>query len=297
MAQIKGGFIGPADAAGTIAFNNRLDTRRVETFAAFGGHPGIFEGFAYSGVGGQMQLSFTAGMGLAAERDGSNNELRRGYLVWNDAATVVQFAAASASARNDAVVLAAVDPEDGAFGTGVSVADGYLIAVTGVSGTTAVRTDAQIAAFLGRGGWVRLLDVPIASSDTQINMANIVPTAAAIPWLDSGALTNVFTAASGWTLSAQSFRRRLGVNWFYFSFTRTGGTLTPDAQGNLANTLVATWDTTKYPILLDTDCNSQGIGPVASGLLQTGSVYLCAVGTTANIVNTNVLSFAGSWPS
>jgi hypothetical protein len=232
-------------------------------------------------------------MGLAAERDGSNNEMRRGYLVWSDVTNVVQFGAASASARNDAVVLAAVDVEDAGFGTGVSVAGGYLIAVPGVSGTTAVRTDAQIAAYLGRGGWVRLLDVPIASSDTQINMANIVPTAAAIPWLDSGALTNVFTG-SGWTIGTQVFRRRLGVNWFNLTCTRT---ITNPGNGNLTNALVATWDTTKYPILLDGDCNSAGVGPVASGLIQSGSIYLTAVGHGSNIVNTDTYSLAGSWPS
>jgi hypothetical protein len=297
LAQIKGAFLGPSDAAGTVAFLNRLDSRRVETLAVFGGHAGIWEGFVYSQVGGQMQLSFTAGIGMAAERDGSQVELRRGYVIWNDVATVVQFGAASAANRNDAVVLAAVDPEDGAFGTGALVADGHLVVIPGVSGTTTVRTDAQIATWLGRGGWVRLLDVPILSTDTQINTATIVPTPAAIPWLDSGTLTNVFTVASGWSIQSQNFRRRLGVNWFNITFTRTGANIT-SISGNIANTAVATWDTTKYPILIDCSANAAGNGYDAVGLLQTGTVYVTAVANDImDIVTGDQLSLAGSWPS
>ena len=139
-----------------------------------GGLPGILRGLDWSVVAGQMQLSLTAGAAMVAERDGSNVELARGYLVWNDAASVVQFGVASAGARNDAVVIAAVDVEDGAQGTGNIGVGGHLVVVPGVSGTTTPRTDAQIQAFLGRGGWTRYADVAIPASSTQIAAGNVV---------------------------------------------------------------------------------------------------------------------------
>ena len=40
-----------------------------------------------------------------------------------------------------------------------------------MSGVTAARTDTEINNYIGRGGWTRLYDVPIASGRTQINLA------------------------------------------------------------------------------------------------------------------------------
>lgn len=177
MAVVHGGRIGPDPAQGDGRFRNEVQTDRAAWWVAMGGKGGILRGLVHSGVGGQMQLSFTAGAASVPELDGSGVETQRGYLVWADTATVVQFGAASASARNDAVVAAAIDTEAGAVGTGALVTGGHLVVIPGVSGTSAVRTDAQIRAWLGRGGYLRLMDVPIASSDTQINVANIVVTA------------------------------------------------------------------------------------------------------------------------
>jgi hypothetical protein len=174
MTLIRGGPAGPDGLGG--AYPNTVEADRAALWSALGGRQGVIRGFVASGVAGQMSLSFTAGAALVAERDaaGTPDTTFRGYHVWSDTATVVQFGPASPSARNDAVVAAFVDTEDGPVGTGGLAAGPYLVVVPGVSGTSTPRTDAQITAWLGRGGWIRLLDVPIASTDTQINVATMV---------------------------------------------------------------------------------------------------------------------------
>lgn len=171
--MIRGGPAGPDGVGGSYA--NEVETDRAAWWHALGGAQGVIEGFVHAAVAGQMALDFTPGAALVGERaaDGTAS-LDRGYLVWADSTTRVTFAPASAAARNDAVIACFADTEDGALGTGVTQVGPQIIAVTGVSGTTTPRTDAQINAALGRGGWVRLMDVPIASTDTQINVANIV---------------------------------------------------------------------------------------------------------------------------
>lgn len=173
MTLIRGGPAGPDGLGG--AYSNTVESDRAALWSALGGRQGVLRGFVHSGVSGQMSLSFTAGAALVDERDASGNAgtLFRGYHVWSDTATVVQFGPASPSARNDAVVAAFVDTEDGPVGTGGLDVGPHLVVIPGVSGTSTPRTDTQITAWLGRGGWIRLLDVPIASSDVQINLAGI----------------------------------------------------------------------------------------------------------------------------
>src|SRR5215204_2361360 len=170
MVAVQAGLIGP-QADGTTPQLNPLDVERHMFWANQGGRSGIVKGLVPSVVAGQMQLSFTAGAAVVCERDASQVELDRAYPLYSPSTAVVQFGAASASNRNDAVVAAVVDVEDGAQGTGAIGVGGHLVVVPGVSGTTAVRTDAQIAAYLGRGGFHRLYDVPIAIGATQINLA------------------------------------------------------------------------------------------------------------------------------
>lgn len=175
MTIIRGGPAGPDGAGG--AYDNEVETDRSAWWYALGGRQGVLKGFAHSGVAGTMALDFTAGAATAGERDANGAAtFDRGYLIWADVTTRVTFGTASASARNDAVVAAFVDTEDGPVGTGGLEVGGHLVVVPGVSGTTTPRTDADINAWLGKGGWVRLMDVPIASTDTEINVANIVVT-------------------------------------------------------------------------------------------------------------------------
>jgi hypothetical protein len=172
LTLIRGIWAGPDGAGG--AFKNGVESIRALSWHALGGRQGVIKGLVHSGVAGTMALDFTPGAALVGERaaDGTAT-LDRGYLVWNDVVTRVTFGPASASARNDAVVAAFVDVEDGPAGTGGLEVGPHIVVVPGVSGTTTPRTDADINDWLGRGGWVRLLDVPIASTDTEINVAGV----------------------------------------------------------------------------------------------------------------------------
>jgi hypothetical protein len=177
MPLIRGVPAGPNGSGGSFA--NEVEADRAALWDALGASQGVIRGFVHSGVAGAMALDFTAGSGVLGERaaDGTAS-LPRGYHVWADVTTRVPFDPASASARNDAVVLAFVDTEDGPLGTGVTEAGPQIVVVKGVSGTTTARTDADINGWLGRGGWTRLMDVPIAAGSTEINLATIVKTTA-----------------------------------------------------------------------------------------------------------------------
>lgn len=178
MTLIRGGPAGPNGSGG--AYLNEVETDRTINWYANGGRQGVLAGFTHTGVAGQMALDFTPGAALVGERaaDGTAS-LNRGYLVWFDVTTRVTFGAASASARNDAVVAAFVDVEDGPVGTGGLEVGSHIVVVPGVSGTTTPRTDADINAWLGKGGWVRLMDVPVAAGATEIATAGVTVNAAA----------------------------------------------------------------------------------------------------------------------
>lgn len=297
MTAVRGGPAGPDGLGGS--FQNEAETDRSAWWLALTGKQGVLKGFTLAGVGGLMALDVAAGSAVVSELDGSGNVQQRGYLVWADSTTRVTFGAASASARNDALVAAFVDTEDGAVGTGALAVGAHLVVIPGVSGTSTVRTDAQIRAWLGRGGYIRLADVPIASSDTQINTANIVASAESIPMIDSGSVTNAFTAATGWSITSQTLRRIRGIVYFIVYFTRTGAAITVDSHGDMGNSPIATWDLAKYPILMQSLCSSAGTGPVGAGLCDTtGTLYLAAVGhPSVNIATSDTRSLAGYWPS
>lgn len=180
---IDGGPAGPDEAGGQ--YRNRILTDRKTWWQALGGRQGVLRGLEHSTVAGQMQLSFAAGEAVLEERDSldvANTD--RGYLAWTDAAAIAQFDVASASSRNDAVVIAFVDVSVGAaaLGTGTTTVGGQLVVVPGVSGSTTPRTDAEIADYVGSGGWARVLDVIIDPTDTEINPVNITVNPAAFPY-------------------------------------------------------------------------------------------------------------------
>lgn len=172
---IDGGPAGPDEAAGQ--YRNRILTDRAVWWEAAGSRQGVKRGFVLSTIGGQMALSASAGLGFVEERDTSGNAgaTGRGYAVWTDSAQTVSFDPASAANRNDAVVLAFVDVSVGvaAVGTETTVVGGQLVVVPGTSGVTTPRTDSDISAAVGSGGWVRLADVLIESTDTEIQAGNI----------------------------------------------------------------------------------------------------------------------------
>lgn len=231
MVQLDAGIIGPDGLGG--AYKNTANVREAAWWHAMGAQQGVIKGMVVSGVPGSMALSVAAGAVLVSRRDGSNNVQDMGYLVPVPTATTVTFGPASASARNDALVAAVVDTTDGAVGTGALANGGQLVAVPGVSGTATPRTDAQIAAYLGRGGYVRLADVPIASTDTQINTANLT---LASPYnvVDTGWIT-----LSSATLTGTVRYRKLG-NEVYVQADGTAATVSGTVI-TLASTVLPTW--------------------------------------------------------
>lgn len=172
MVQLDAGWVGPDGVGG--AYKNKAEVLQAQAWYSLGGRQGVLKGMSLAGVAGLMAIDVSTGASLISRLSGSQAVQDMGYTLPVTATTRVTFGAASASARNDALVAAVVDTTDGAVGTGALAVTGHLVVVPGVSGTSTPRTDAQIATYLGRGGFLRLADVPIASTDTQINMAALV---------------------------------------------------------------------------------------------------------------------------
>jgi len=232
--------IGSTDDAETIAFQNKLTIRKASEFLSLGGKSGILEGWSLSTVAGQMQLSVSAGSGMVAARNSSQVEQKWGYVAQTRAATVVQFGAASAGNRKDALVFAACDPQEaGSFpGTGALAAGGHLVAVPGTSGVTTALNDASIATYLGSGGFHRIADVLIPSGSTSISSGNITYTCYNVNTWNN--LTEL-TAASGWSITYARFllyglspMARISL-WL----VRTGGTISASSVGNISDTVIA----------------------------------------------------------
>jgi hypothetical protein len=234
MVAVQAGMIGP-QADGTTPQQNPLDVERHAYWSRFQ-RSGIVKGLVPSVVAGQMQLSFTPGSAVVCERDGSQTELDRAYPLYSSGTAVVQFQAASVGVRNDAVVAAVVDVEDGAQGSGTLGVGGHLVAVPGTSGSSTPRTDAQIAAYLGRGGFHRLYDVPIgASPQTQINLAGATFTG--LNLFDWNLVLPQPSLASGWAYATNGqFKYRfLLPNWLAVRgiVQRTGSAATSNSEGNI----------------------------------------------------------------
>jgi hypothetical protein len=223
MTIVRGGPAGPDGAGG--AYPNEVESDRAAWWHALGGRQGVLKGFAHAGVAGQMALDFTPGAALVGERAADGNaSLDRGYFVWSDATTRVSFGPASASARNDAVVAAFVDVEDGPVGTGGLEVGPHLVVVPGVSGVTTPRTDSEITGWLGRGGWVRLMNVPIAAGSTEIAVSGIsIPSGAYQPADTGWLLLTGYT--SGWTGDV-AYRKIRKTVYLRGAATRTSGSAT-----------------------------------------------------------------------
>jgi hypothetical protein len=216
---IDGGPAGPDEAGGQ--YRNRILTDRAAWWEAMGRRQGVRRGFDWSVLSGQLALQLTAGLGTVEERDTLGSVgTGRGYAVWTDDAQVATFGAPSASARVDAVVLAFVDVSVGtaALGTETSTVGGQIVVVPGDSGTLTNRTDAQISAAVGSGGWVRLLDVRIDPGDTEVNPANVARNA--VGYLSKWrALTGY---QSGWSGNIEH-RYLDGIVYLRGSATRSSG--------------------------------------------------------------------------
>lgn len=282
MAAIDLIPIGSTDDAETTAYQNKLTIRKASDFWAMGGRSAVLDGWGVSTVAGQMQLSVAAGTGVVAARDASQVEQKWGYVAQTRSATIVQFGAASAANRKDALVFAAADPQEpGTFpGTGSLAAGGHLVAVPGVSGTTTARTDAQIAAYIGSGGFHRLADVLIASTDTQIAGGNVTSTR-----FNANYWNNIpsITAATGFSITYAYYMLYGAMPLARISIWLTrssGGTISASSVGNLGDTDVCN----NMPTFL------RAIGNPAYGTFVIPGRILgsARVGTTGNITITDM---------
>lgn len=223
--------IGPDGLGGS--FQNDVGTRRASDWWELGGRAGVLSGLSWAQVTGLMALDLAAGAAMVPVRDASAVVQSEGYMLRTTpgSATVrVFFTPASASARNDALIGCVADTSIGSAGTGGLANGGWLAVVPGVSGTVTPRTDAQINAWVGGGGWDRYADVPIASTDTQINTANIANKA----WQLRGWNTLPFTAASGFSWTTAQYRiSSNGMVSLNLSGTYTGAGITSDGTGNI----------------------------------------------------------------
>ena len=100
---------------------------------------------------------------------------------------------------------------------------------------------------------------------------------------DTGIMTSGFTAATGWSIATQQWLVKNGVVQIYLRFTRTGSTITPPADSNLANVLVATAPASCVPTIPVGGSNVAD-GPVSAfSLWSDGQLSLCAsAGTIAS---------------
>lgn len=100
---------------------------------------------------------------------------------------------------------------------------------------------------------------------------------------DTGIMTSGFTAATGWSIATQQWLVKNGVVQIYLRFTRTGSTITPPSDTNLANVLVATAPASCVPPIPVGGSNVAD-GPVSAfSLWSDGQLSLCAsAGTIAS---------------
>lgn len=200
MPLVNGGPIGPDGLGG--AYKNTDADDRAALWQSLGAAQVMLAGGALTYPVGVLAVDVATFRALVAERDSSGVRLSRGYHAWADVSTRAVFAAPSASARNDALVLVVADTSAGAgaFGTGVTQAGAQIVVVTGVSGTTVPRTDTEVQNWVGSGGWMRLADVRIDPTDTEVKAANVTKanvTAAKPPFIQHGSATVTVSGGTG----------------------------------------------------------------------------------------------------
>lgn len=109
--------------------------------------------------------------------------------------------------------------------------------------------------------------------------------------------SGVLTVASGWTLNAQEGCIRNGIAYVYLSVTRTGGTITSGATGNIVNTTCANLNAGWIPAIPHAGMISSTDGQMAAGhTSSSGAIQVVSTVVGVNIVNTDIISLAGSWP-
>jgi hypothetical protein len=111
---------------------------------------------------------------------------------------------------------------------------------------------------------------------------------------DSGYLTSGITAATGWSIQAQGYRRIGKLMLLHLSATRTGAAITVGTDGDVTNTQVATLPVNYRPVNTYQPLSSSSTGRVTSGYAETGgAVYLASTTPGANIATGDTISLDG----
>ena len=130
------------------------------------------------------------------------------------------------------------------------------------------------------------METGIGATVTRIN---------AIDADDSGWLTSGITAATGWSITSQKYRKMRGVVALYVVVSRTGADITPSTIGDTTNAKVCTLPanyrtTTDYQVL-----TSGGAGRTASFYTDTaGDTLLASTTPGASVATGDSLSFGGT---
>lgn len=139
-----------------------------------------------------------------------------------------------------------------------------------------------------------------AATDTNLyrSAANFLKTDdefVALTATNSGA--SVISIGAGWTLSSATSRVACGICTITVIATRTGGTITADASGNIADTVVGTLAAAYRPLSATTQWTYDK-GGIADGSVSIGTDGICTIKTlspTATIVNTDNVSFSATF--
>lgn len=114
----------------------------------------------------------------------------------------------------------------------------------------------------------------------------------------STATSGIITAASGWDASQQG-RKQDGTAYISVLFTRTGGAITVNPNGDINNTLMATLTTAWQRVGgININLSHDGFtGPIASGYINASQqLWLGATTPGATIVNGTTIGFNATYP-
>jgi len=113
---------------------------------------------------------------------------------------------------------------------------------------------------------------------------------------DSGWLTSGITAASGWSMSSQQYRRLNGYVQGYVTLVRTGATIASTATGNWTNTDLAQLPSGFYNTTgVSGSLLSSAFGGLSGGYIDnTGLLIITAASSGTTLTNGSTYSFTFS---